>query len=266
MEWFDILFTRSAPQWSLFTTFGTAHLIWIAGSVAVVMWIFQWIKRVAHQNPERAWNITKWFGLLCFIGWVVPAFLLVAVDAETYAKNNLPLHLCSSGGIVLPITVLTRNKVLLNFAYGLYLPGAAFAILTPGVPYAHYSYLSLYFILFVLSHLIIICVPLGAIASGVWQPSIKYYPAVMGIGIAFAAIAYPINKLLDSNYLFINWPEPNTPLELFADWAGVPGYVLVLAAFAGVLVLGLFGLYHLIAKMHPTEPMQAETTVAQLAI
>ncbi|MDR0435659.1 MAG: YwaF family protein [Propionibacteriaceae bacterium] len=254
MEWLDILFTRDAPQWSLFVTFGTPHLIWIALSAAVCVWFFQVMKRIALLDKERAWNITKWLGLWCFIGWVVPAFLLVAVDPETYAKNNLPLHLCSSGGIVLPLTVLTRNKVLLNFAYGLYLPGAAAAIATPGVPYAHYSYLSLYFILFVVSHLIIIFVPLGAIASGVLQPSFRYYPAVLGIGLGLMAVDYPLNKLLDSNYLFINWPEPNTPLELFAQLAGVPGYVAVLAGFGAVVVASLFGVYRAVSLAHPPQP------------
>jgi hypothetical integral membrane protein (TIGR02206 family) len=255
VEWFDVLFTRDTPKWALFTTFGTPHLIWLALSLLASIWFFQKMKRMAAIDPERVWNITKWLGLWCFVGWVVPAFLLVAVDQDTYAKDNLPLHLCSSGGIILPLTVLTRNKVLLNFAYGLYLPGAVAAIATPATPYEHYSYLSLYFILFVLSHLIIIFVPLGAIAAGELQPSWRYYPAVLGIGFGLMAIDYPLNKLLDSNYLFVNYPAENTPLELFAEWVGVPGYVGVLAVLGAIVIAGMFASYQAVSHLRRVHPV-----------
>ena len=47
---------------------------------------------------------------------------------------------------------------------------------------------------------------------------------------------YIFDKINDCNYMFINWPEPGTPLSFFAAKVGTPGYLLPYAAMAFIVM------------------------------
>jgi hypothetical integral membrane protein (TIGR02206 family) len=242
MTWYDVIFTRDIPESLRVVIFGTPHLVWILICVVTTVMVYSLVARIGRQSKERAWRVTYWLGLACFPGWLVPVLFMCTFDTGDRWILNIPLHLCSASCLILPVAVLRRSKLLLNFSYGLGMPGAIMAIVTPGELYTHLAYVSIFYVFFNLTHLMIALVPLTAIAGGNLRPEWRYYPGTVAIGAALMVIVYPINKLLGTNYFFVNWPEPGSILELFAGFAGNPGYVFVLAVFAFSVVALLFAL------------------------
>jgi hypothetical integral membrane protein (TIGR02206 family) len=241
---YDVLFTRHVDPKYLLETFSLPHLVYVTLSIIGAVVAVRWIKGV---QPDRAERILRWWSIACFVGWLGPMLLRVTTDAGSTFRINLPLHVCSAMAIVIPIAVWTKNKTLLNLTYALSVPGAAAAVLMPEALHHHFAWFSVHYCLFNVSHTLNMVVPLMAIAAGLYKPEWKYVPRIVGISVAFMAVVYPVNKLLGTNYMFVNWAEPDTILVQFAKLAGSPGYVGVLIVFALMLISALYGLYGLIA-------------------
>jgi hypothetical integral membrane protein (TIGR02206 family) len=241
---FDIMFTRQiSPQWRW--SFGDpAHLTYIVLCLVGAVWALRALSRASRRRGEQA---MRWLAGAVFTMWIIPPLLMCLTDTGERWIDHLPLHLCSSACVLIPIGLTTRNQVLLNYAFGLSFPGAVAAILTPGEVFRSLSWAGFHYFLFNFSHLLLIVAGLGAIAVGWFRPSWRRYPAVLGIGLALMVVDYPINKWLGSNYMFVNWAEPGTVLETFADVAGTPGYVGLLVVFGAVVVALLYAVWSLAA-------------------
>jgi hypothetical integral membrane protein (TIGR02206 family) len=243
---FDILFTRNVPPDLLWTWGDAAHWIYMLLSLAACVFCL----RRLHRLPEEKRNTATWWLVgLAFSMWIVPPVIMCVTDTGERWIEHLPLHLCSSACIIIPLAILTRSKVLMNYVYGLCFPGAVMAIVTPGSMYRALSYLGFHYWLYNVSHVILIIAGLAPIAFGWFRPQWRYYVPACLIGTALMIVDYPINKLLDTNYLFVNRPEPGTPIAAMADLAGVPGYVGVLAGLAYVVIAFMFAVWSAIAAI-----------------
>lgn len=230
---FDILFTRAAPPAQLWVWGDVMHVTYLVLSLITIIVAVRWFRQV---SPARHQRVLQVLAAAAFSMWIVPPVLLCVTDTGERWIDHLPLHLCSSACLIVPAALLTSNKALLNYTYGLSLPGAVAALLTPGEVFRGLSTYGFHYFLFNFSHLILILCALAPIAMGVYRPQWRYYPTTLGIGIALVIVDYPLNKWLGSNYMFVNWPEPGTILETFAGIAGNPGYVVLLVGFAAVVV------------------------------
>jgi hypothetical integral membrane protein (TIGR02206 family) len=238
--WFDLLFTRDAPPATLWVWGDAVHFVYLAITVVAIPLSVWALTRVPEARQRR---VTQWLAWSVFSIWIVPPALMCLFDTGEVWKDHLPLHLCTSASILIPIGLLKRNQTLLNFGFGLGIPAAGAAIIFPGEMFRHLSAYSLHYFLHNIGHILPIVACLAPIAMGWWRPSWRYYPATVGIGLALMAIAYPVNKWIDSNYFFVNWPEPGTALEFFAAVLGRSMYLPVLAAAAAVLIAAMFGLW-----------------------
>jgi hypothetical integral membrane protein (TIGR02206 family) len=239
---FDVLFTRTVPENLLWTWGDPAHWVYMILSLAAVTLILRHLHRLpADRQPRATW----WLAGLAFSMWIIPPVVMCVTDTGERWIEHLPLHLCSSACIIIPIGLLTRSNVVLNYVYGLCFPGAVMAIVTPGSMYRALSYAGFHYWLYNVSHVILIVAGLAPIAFGWFRPRWKYYLPACGIGTALMIVDYPINKWLDTNYLFVNRPEPGTPIEAMANLAGVPGYVAILAGVAYAVIAFLFAVWSL---------------------
>jgi uncharacterized membrane protein YwaF len=150
----------------------------------------------------------------------------------------------------------------MNYAYSLCLPGSVAALIFPGEVYRHLSTYSVHFFLYNFSHVAIVVGCLMPIALGFFRPQWRYYLSSVGIGAALMGIAYPINKVLGSNYFFVNWPERGTILESFADIAGRSMYIPVLITVAATVIAILFAIWTLIAKIVKPDVANSKTHFA----
>jgi hypothetical integral membrane protein (TIGR02206 family) len=251
---FDLLFTRRVdPVWR-WRAGDAAHWIYIGLSLVAVVWSLRRLRRLPSERQRRA---VHWLAGLAFSMWIIPPVVLCLTDTGERWIEHLPLHLCSSACIIIPIGLLTRRPVILNYVYGLCFPGAVMAIVTPGSMYRQLSYLGFHYWLYNLSHVILIVAGLAPIAWGWFRPSWRYYLSSCGIGLGLVVIDYPINKWLNTNYLFVNIPEPGTPIEAMANLAGVPGYVAVLAGVAFAVIALMFAIWQLVELWTARRPRPA---------
>ncbi|MDR1118140.1 MAG: YwaF family protein [Bifidobacteriaceae bacterium] len=244
-NWFDVLFTRQIPDSLRWVWGDAAHVFYLAlTAVAVVVSVWA-LTRVPPAKQDR---VIKWLAWSVFSVWIVPPALMCLTDTGELWINHLPIHLCTSASILLPIGLLRRNQVLLNFGFGLGLPGALAAIVFPGEMFQYLSFYSVHYFLHNVGHILPIVACLAPIAMGWWRPSWRYYGATVGVGVALMAVAYPVNKLLrTSNYFFVNWPERGTLLEVFGNLFGLSWYVPVLMVAAAAVIAAMFGIWSAVA-------------------
>ena len=147
-------------------------------------------------------------------------------------QTGLPLHLCSMMGVLTLPMLLSGRRFLWHLSLYLGLPGAALALLFPAVlvtPWPFVTELS-FFIL----HAGLVLAPLLPLCLG--KRPMPWGAAAAGGFLAAAGLAVmAINERLGSNYLFVSWAIPGTPLEWLARW-GMAGYRALLAALCGALL------------------------------
>lgn len=143
-------------------------------------------------------------------------------------KTGLPFHLCSISIFTYPLAVFTKNETFRNFAYAVNLPGAFFALITPDI--GHSTVFSFYFMHLMVAHTFIVLIPLYMVFCGIFRPNSRCLPRV---SLMFALTMLPallLNRLLGSNYYFINGPVRGTLTQTFADWLGEELYLLPMLA------------------------------------
>lgn len=149
------------------------------------------------------------------------AALLMA--AGKYGVGRLPLHLCAMAAYVCALHAVRGGEFTGQFLYAFCLPGAAAALVFPDwayYPAAHFMTAAG----FVLHTLIVSYVLMQAVA-GELRPDIRRAPECLAVMSFIAAFVYAFDLLTDTNYMFLNWPSPGSPLEDFA-FLGRPGYIL----------------------------------------
>jgi uncharacterized membrane protein YwaF len=103
----------------------------------------------------------------------------------------LPLHLCSLNALLIPIAVLTKNKVLSHLTLVWSLGAALVLIVNTGQ--AHYEMFSEAFWVFVLCHTVDVSIPALLFTTGLVEFNIKKAPAVIGTTMAAYACVHFIN-------------------------------------------------------------------------
>ena len=140
-----------------------------------------------------------------------------------YTIGRLPLHLCGMAVYIGFFHALRGGRLTGQFLYAFCMPGAAAALLFPDWSY----YPSLHFMTlcsFAL-HILLFCYTLMQTAGGDIRPDVKSLPQCLGIMLAIAIPVYVFDLLTNTNYLFLNWPSPGSPLAWFSV-LGRPGYLL----------------------------------------
>jgi hypothetical integral membrane protein (TIGR02206 family) len=245
--WFDWLFTRQIPKDAGWVWGNGPHLFYLVLTVVTVS-VSLWA--LTKTPPARQQLVTRWLAWSVFSIWIVPPALMCLTDTGELWINHLPLHLCTSASILIPIGLLKRNEVLLNFGFGLGLPGALAAIIFPGEMFRYLSSYSVHYFLHNVGHILPIVACLAPIAMGWWRPSWRYYPATLAVGVALMGIAYPVNKIIgSSNYFFVNWPERGTLLETLGDLFGRSLYVPVVMVLAAIVIAVMFGVWSAVAAL-----------------
>jgi uncharacterized membrane protein YwaF len=258
--WFDVLFTRQVPEGSRWVWGNGPHVFYLVLTLATVT-VAVWA--LTKVPPDRQDTATKWLAWSVFSVWIVPPALMCLTDTGEAWINHLPIHLCTSASILLPIGLLTRNQVLLNFGFALGLPGALAAIVFPGEMFRYLSSYSMHYFLHNIGHILPIVACLAPIAMGWWCPSWRFYPATVGVGVALMGVAYVVNKILKtSNYFFVNWPERGTLLESFGEWFGLTWYVPVLMVVASAVMAAMFGLWSLVSWAWALRPRSGTPVAA----
>ena len=152
-----------------------------------------------------------------------------------YTIGRLPLHLCAMAVYISFFHAFRGGRLTGQFLYAFCMPGAAAALLFPdwsGYPALHFMTVCSFALHILVFAYILMQVPCGDI-----RPDAKSLPQCLGVMLAVAIPVYVFDILTNTNYLFLNWPSPGSPLDLFA-FLGRPGYLLgYIPLIAGVWII-----------------------------
>lgn len=200
-----------------FGRFSPAHLILLSALVLLLLGAYILCRKM--PGPGRCLHrASAWLLLFTQLG---RAAILIALGI--YDRGWLPLHLCTLSVYLYFIHMLRPKPALGQFIYAFSLPGAAFALVFPDwadYPLFHFVTFSSF-----LLHFFLLLYPITALALDEIRINIRRFPGSLALMLSFALPIWALNKLLGTNYMFLNWPPPGTPLELFAP-LGPSGYLI----------------------------------------
>ncbi|MCL2323055.1 MAG: TIGR02206 family membrane protein [Oscillospiraceae bacterium] len=201
-------------------SFTTPHLIWLFS--VIFLWIFA---LVFFKNKTKH---TKDIFLYCL------AIILIAAEALRYyvlISNGVhsfvalaPFDLCGFMVYITFFAIFLRKKMLMNLCYAFSFIATIFGVLTPSV--VNFPTLSYIYIQGMLSHGIMFLTPMFFIVDCGFRPDVKYVPRIFALfaGVTFLFIA-PLDYFLKANWFFIAWAPIGTPIEIFQNLVGWPGYI-----------------------------------------
>lgn len=147
----------------------------------------------------------------------------VCAGQGLYDITRLPLHLCGLAVYLDVLHALRPERLLGQFLYGFCMPGAAAALLFPDWGgFAPLSFMSL--CAFTL-HILLVGYTAMQVHGGDITPQPRLAPKCLGIMLLLAVPVYAFDRMTGTNYMFLNWPSPGSPLEWFAP-LGRPYYLL----------------------------------------
>ena len=198
--------------------FSAIHLLWLVFGGLFVFAVSRTYKRSDEARRKRLSRAAAFaaLGLELFRAGVL------MVNGE-YGLGTLPLHLCVMAVYLCALHALRGGELLGQFLFAFCMPGALAALLFPDWTY----YPALHFVTvssFALHILIVACVVMQVAGRDI-VPSIRKAPRCLALMLCLAAPVYVFDRLTGTNYMFLNWPSPGSPLEWFA-FLGRPGYVL----------------------------------------
>jgi hypothetical integral membrane protein (TIGR02206 family) len=205
---------------------------WILNLTVLVLTTFLAILPFLHTLANKP-LYPKLIGILLFVNLVTESIYGV-VDGSWSMKGYLPFHLCSIASMLSIILLFRYHSKLAQifFYWGLF--GAILALSNPVFLFGIDGY---HYFAFFIAHGGIIFTTIYMILHNDFRP-IKKYWLISFLYIQLAALGVTlINKLLESNYMFLAEAPPVSNPLLKYQW---PWYIIT---FEIAACLGFLGLY-----------------------
>ena len=228
-----------------FPLFCTGHLIIIAlmPVTAAVLSV------IAHKLPARDADILiKVLSFLVLAGETLQDILLTLEGGNIL--NYLPLHLCNLGIFVNLAASFGKGKVRSFFSevsLTLIAPGAFFAVITPGWNYR--PLLSWLPLMCFFTHILLVTIPVMMYVRGYSKPSFRhfYYPYLFLV--AASVPIYIFDRTFNRNYMYLLYPESDSPLEWMESFMGNPGYLLGVLIMLALILVVLYSVLEIINRL-----------------
>lgn len=216
MDAFFDLTTEYAPQ-SGFGMFSPGHFCALAACALLACGMCRLYRRASSAGRAR---LRRAVGMGALAAELARAALLMA--AGQYGIGRLPLHLCALAAYISALHSLRGGELTGQFLYAFCMPGALFALIFPDwciYPFFHFMTLTGFF-----GHWCIVVYTLMQAAAGDIKPQTRLLPPLAAVMLCAAVPVYIFDRITDTNYMFLNWPSPGSPLEWFS-FLGRPGYI-----------------------------------------
>ena len=226
--------TESIAEGLGFPLFGFGHICWMVAFVAFAVLCCRIYKQSNHEKRKRIRYI---FVALLLLD---EAIKIVGLSVQgLYEAQYLPFHLCSINIFIILWHSGHPNRAMDNYLFTVGIPAAMIAILTPSwavLPFWKFMNIHSFTV-----HILLGTYPIMLTYSGELNPQIKYIPGSLGILAVLAAIAYGANLIFDTNFMFLMYAHPGTPLVWFAEnWGNhFFGFPVLISAILVVMYSGL---------------------------
>ena len=157
----------------------------------------------------------------------------------TFLYGYLPLHLCSINIFLIAIHALRPCRLLDAFLYTVCIPAAVAALLFPtwtALPLCNFMHLHSSTV-----HILLAVYPIMLTAGGDIRPRLRDVPRCLGFLALLAVPIYAVNRLLDTNFMFLMYAPEGNPLYWFDQAFGchLIGYPFLIAAVVALMFLPL---------------------------
>lgn len=198
--------------------FGRTHFIWMAFIVLFIILLSLFYKRL---KPFQKRQFKKSYAL--FIVFFELLRQIIYLMLGRYELSLLPLHLCGITEVLILFHAYSKNKVVKESLYAMGLLGALMALaFADWLIYPVWHFQSIHS--FVMHGLL-----LGYVLMLLWsqelKPNEKLLPQVFMLFFLICFGLYYFNKQYGTNFFFLNYPSPGSPLVMFEQWVGNPGYI-----------------------------------------
>ena len=215
-----------------FVTFGTKHLLYLAGVAIACMAVLRVALRHLDQKQRRR-------GVIALAAFSLGQELLddlIRVFAGVWtASEDLPFHLCSLGMLVSVWAILTKRQLVFEVAYYWVFAAASQALLTPDNTRWRLGEVDVFWNF--LSHGVIVLNVLWLVLVDRMRCRRWSWLRVFFITNATMAPVALVNMVLSSNYFFICRKPGGASPFLLGEW---PWYILWFEAVALFLFVLLY--------------------------
>lgn len=220
---------------------GKIHIISLLVVLACVVLLLALFHRLDAKKQNRILHVLPYAMLALELA---KDSLLISLGRFTV--GYAPLHLCSLGVFVFLFYDLAKSEkwrgIWGEIAYTLILPGALLALVDPDWTY-RYPVLNFFNLFGYTWHTLLVLFPAFLMIGKQIHPTIRHlhYDLIFLCAVVPPVMLY--DKLTDTNFMFLNFPIPQSPLSWLASFLGVPGY---LVGYAALIFLMLLIVYFLI--------------------
>jgi len=214
-----------------FTPFSVQHII-------VVLFCFCFGFALIFITKKQTSKMQSIIGN--FLAFSICFTIILGTFVHLYKGNfntqeDLPLHLCSFLGLVIPVLSVTKKFVYYEIFFFLILAGTLQSLITPN----EYNYLNFPFFRYWFVHAGLVIFMFFATFIYKMRPTLKSVgKSFLGMQ-AYMLFMFILNYFLGSNYFYTNRkPDAATALDLFGDW---PQYIFVVE----ILVIPFFMMIYL---------------------
>jgi hypothetical integral membrane protein (TIGR02206 family) len=215
-----------------FEVFGTGHLIFVGIVFIIALFlIFGW------KNPsEKAKRITRYIFVAILLVWEGGWHLWNAYWGQWTIQTMIPLHICSVMVWASIVMLLTRSYRIYEFAYFLGIGGALQPLLTPEAGIYGLPHFRAFQTLIVHGTLVLIPIYMTAVEG--YRPTWASFKRVAIGGNIYMAFVFVMNKILDSNFMFLmRKPDTASLMDVLGPW---PWYLISLEVVAFLVFLLLY--------------------------
>jgi hypothetical integral membrane protein (TIGR02206 family) len=212
-----------------FVNYGLEHLVCFSSCIIGIILVLYIGKKQWTRDQNRVY-----LTIICALG----AFLQLFKAGYKYQAgymditNDLPLHLCNLMTLLMPFIIWFDLRKLWGITFFWIMAGCAQSIFTPTLTESmpHYEALRYWVV-----HAVIILGALhGLVVYGYKLSIYDSLRSILGLNL-LAAILYPINVALQSNYMYLNGKPPGkTFYDLLGTW---PGYIVSLEIIVVLLFI-----------------------------
>lgn len=233
-------FLTPLPVWTergeiLMPLFGGEHRVWLIICLLLGIGLVRTRQLLAHdRRMRRRLDLAVAMAPLVLLAIHIISMLVYGA----FNASCLPLHICNLCEVLVLVYALTGNEPVGSVLYGVGTVGSLAALLFPGWTYA--PALSLPSVCGFMEHLLVLLFIIMKLRDKSIRPDFRQLWQPVAFTGAYAAAVYPVNKLYGTNFAFINWAPPDTPLALWERMCGNPGYLAIYALAFIALEIALF--------------------------
>ncbi len=222
------------PDWALeFRNFSTLHLATVLGFA--VLWALLAVGGRAVAGSARE---TRWRAALCAsvgLAWLLANGAQFR-PGDFVAASNLPLHACDLAGILAPLALWRRTRLLLGVLYFWGLGFSVQAILTPDLDEGPAR---AGFWMFWVPHANITGAACYALVVERFRPGWRECLQAYGLAVLYLALILPFDLATGFNYGYVGPQTPLQPtlLDFLGPWPWRIGSMMALAFAVFVVML-----------------------------